>query len=153
MFSKQEATQLRKEFWTVFGQYMSPITSSEGERVNWINYKTGLKGLQFKMDAGQTTASIGIILTQPDIIQQQLIFEQLKQSKIILHKALQEEWTWLLHTRDEQQKIVSKIYTEKAGVSIFRKEDWPELISFFKPRMIALDEAWNKIKYGFAEWQ
>jgi hypothetical protein len=70
-----------------------------------------------------------------------------------LHKALQEEWTWLLHTRDEQQKIVSKIYTEKAGVSIFRKEDWPELISFFKPRMIALDEAWNKIKYGFAEWQ
>ena len=153
MFSKQEAAQLRKEFWTVFGQYMSPIHSSEGEKINWINYKTGIKGLQFKMEAGQTMASIGIVFTQPDKIQQQLIFEQLMQSKNILHKILQEEWTWLLHTRDEQKKIVSKIYTAKTGVSTLKKEDWPELISFFKPRMIALDEFWNKVKYGFAEWQ
>ena len=51
MFSKQHASQLRKEFWTVFGQYMSPINSYEGEKINWINYKTGVKGLQFKMHA------------------------------------------------------------------------------------------------------
>lgn len=153
MFSKQEAAQLRKEFWTVFGHYMSPIHSSEGEKINWINYKTGIKGLQFKMEATQNIASVSIVLNQPDKMQQQFIFEQLMQSKTILHKSLHEEWTWLLHTHDEHTKIISKIYTERKGVSVVKKEDWPELISFFKPRMVALDEFWNKVKYGFAEWQ
>jgi hypothetical protein len=50
MFSKQETAQLRKEFWTVFGQYMSPILSAAGEKISWINYKTGVKGVQFKME-------------------------------------------------------------------------------------------------------
>ena len=86
MFSKQEAAQLRKEFWTVFGQYMSPIHSSEGEKINWINYKTGIKGLQFKMEATQNIASVSIVLNRPDKMQQQFIFEQLMQSKTILHK-------------------------------------------------------------------
>jgi hypothetical protein len=35
------------------------------------------------------------------------------------------------------------------GVSIFNKEDWPKLISFFKPRIVALDEFWNMVKYSF----
>ena len=30
MFSKQEASQLRKEFWTAFGQYMKPVLSADG---------------------------------------------------------------------------------------------------------------------------
>jgi len=56
MFSKKEASQLRKKFWMIFGQYMSPVLSSEGEKINWINYKTGVKGLQFKMNVVQDTA-------------------------------------------------------------------------------------------------
>ena len=41
MYTKQEAAQLRKEFWTAFGQYMKPVPTEDGEKVNWINYKTG----------------------------------------------------------------------------------------------------------------
>ena len=52
MYSKHEASQLRQEFWTPFGRYMQPVLSSEGERVNWINYKTGAKHIYFRMDAG-----------------------------------------------------------------------------------------------------
>ncbi|RYZ23162.1 MAG: DUF4268 domain-containing protein, partial [Chitinophagaceae bacterium] len=32
---------------------------------------------------------------------------------------------------------------------IFRREDWPELISFFKPRIVALDAFWSEAKYFF----
>ncbi len=45
MFSKQEASQLRKDFWTAFGLYMRPIPSAEGDKINWINYKTGEKDI------------------------------------------------------------------------------------------------------------
>ena len=153
MFSKQEAAQLRKEFWTVFGQYMSPISSSEGEKINWINYKTGVKGVQFKMEANAGGAFIAIELIQSDKGKQQFFFEQLIQQKNIFQNILQEEWTWLLHTHDEYGKMISRIYKEKKKVTILKKEDWPTLISFFKPRIIRLDEFWNSVKYGFEKWQ
>jgi hypothetical protein len=152
MFSKQEAAQLRKEFWTALRQYLSPIPSSEGEKINWINYKTGVKGLQFKMDADREKAFIGIVITQPDLIKQQELFDQLEEVKNILHSELQEEWTWLSQVYEEG-KPTSKIYSEKTGVNVLKKEDWPELISFFKPRIIALDRFWNTVKYGFEGWQ
>jgi hypothetical protein len=152
MFSKQEATQLRKEFWTVFGQYLFPILSSEAEKINWINYKTGVKGVQFKMDADREKAFIGIVITQPDKEKQKEIFNQLLEVKNILLSELQEEWTWLSQAYAEG-KLISKVFTEKTSVNILKKEDWPELISFFKPRILALDRFWNTVKYGFEGWQ
>ena len=153
MFSKKEASQLRKKFWMIFGQYMSPILSSEGEKINWINYKTGVKGLQFKMNVVQDTAFISIEINHPDIAEQKIIFEKLLQLKHILNNSQNEKWNWLLHTPDENGKLVSKVYKERKGINIMRKEDWPALISFFKPRMMALDGFWNSVKYGFEEWQ
>jgi hypothetical protein len=38
-------------------------------------------------------------------------------------------------------------------VSILQKNDWPALISFFKTRIIALDEFWSSVKYDFEGWQ
>jgi hypothetical protein len=104
------------------------------------------------MDANRKKAFIGIAITQPDLIKQQELFDQLQEVKNILHSELQEEWTWLPQVYEEE-KFTSKIYTEKTGVNVLKKEDWPELISFFKPRIIALDRFWNTVKYGFEEWQ
>ncbi|HWJ29565.1 MAG TPA: DUF4268 domain-containing protein [Flavisolibacter sp.] len=149
MYSRQEASQLRQEFWTTFGQYMSPVLSSEGEKVNWVNYKTGEKDIYFRMYADNKKVSIGIELTHKDIQIQHLYFEQFKELKQIMSGILGEEWTWLLHTHDENGKMISKIYTEEKNVSIFDKNSWPALISFLKPRIIALDEFWNNVKYAF----
>jgi hypothetical protein len=46
---------------------------------------------------------------------------------------------------------VSRIYKEITGVSVFNKDHWPDLISFFKPRIIALDSFWENAKYGFED--
>lgn len=143
MYSREEASQLRQAFWTAFGQYMSPQLSSQGLRVNWINYKTGLKDVYFRMDAGKKNASIGITLAHPDAGIQELFFEQFLELKNLLNSYLQEEWEWVLHTSDENGKTISRIYTEIVGVSVFNKNDWPALITFFKPRITALDEFWN----------
>lgn len=149
MYSRQEASQLRQEFWTSFGLYMTPVLSAEGEKINWINYKTGEKEIYFKMHADNKKASIGIELTHKEAGIQQLYFEQFLELKKLLEEAIGEEWTWQLHTLNEQGKPVSKVFTEIGPVSIFKKEDWPALISFFKPRMMALDEFWSSAKYGF----
>ena len=140
---------MRQEFWTTFGQYMSPILSAEGERVNWINYKTGEKNISFKMHADNKKAMIGIELTHKDRDIQQIYFEQFLQFKSLFDNSVNEDWHWQLHGCHDHGKIISRIYKEKQGASIFEKQDWPELISFFKPRIIALDEFWSSIKYAF----
>jgi len=149
MYSKDEASQLKQAFWATFGQYIAPQLSAEGLRVNWVNYKTGLKHVFFKMDADKRGAAISIELAHPDTGIQELFFEQFREFKNILHQTLDEEWHWELHHREVNGKVISRIYKQVDGVSIFNKNDWPELISFFKPRIIALDEFWNNVKDGF----
>ena len=149
MYSKQESALLIQQFWTSLGQYMSPVPSSEGIKINWINYKTGIKDIQFKMEAGNNAATIAILITHTDTARQKLVFNLFKQLQSALHAALQEEWRWEETIPDENGKTISRIYTSVNGVSIYRKEDWPVMISFLKPRMIALDAFWNEVKFGF----
>lgn len=149
MYSRQEASQLRQEFWTTFGQYMNPILSTEGEKINWLNYKTGEKNISFRMHADNKKAIIAIELNHKDKDIQQIYFEQFHQFKNLFEDAVNEEWNWQLHWFDEHGKLISRIYKETTGLSIFQKQDWPDLISFFKLRIIALDEFWSQVKYAF----
>jgi hypothetical protein len=151
MYSKQQASQLRQEFWTVFGRYMQPVLSSGGEKVNWVNYKTGAKNIYFRMQAGKG-ASIAIELTHPAEALRLEYYEKFRQLRTILNSELDEEWIWKEHEMDENGRIISRIYTELDNVNIFNKEDWPALVSFFKPRIIGLDAFWNHVKHGFDVW-
>ncbi|GAB3815750.1 hypothetical protein GCM10028895_10250 [Pontibacter rugosus] len=149
MYTREQASQLRQEFWTTFGQYLTPLLSAEGLRVNWINYKTGAKSVHFRMNADKKSGNIAIELTHADVELQELIFEQLVAHKSMLEEALGEEWEWELHATDENGRIISRVYKEIAPANVFNKEDWPKLISFFKPRIIALDEFWSNARYSF----
>jgi hypothetical protein len=151
MYTREEASYLRQAFWTTFGQYIAPHLSSEGLKVNWINYKTGVKNVFFRMDADNNRGYIGIELTHTDPEIQQMYFEQFELLKEILHETLAEEWIWKLHTEDEHGKIISRIYKEIEEVSIFNRNHWSDLISFFKPRIISLDQFWEGAKYSFDE--
>jgi hypothetical protein len=149
MYSRQEASQLKKEFWTAFGQYMQPILSADGEKVNWINYKTGEKDIYFRMDADNKKATIAIELSHKDAGLRPLYFDQFKELKHLLKAELNEEWIWQENAVDQYGKQSSRIYTELSGINLFNKADWPQLISFFKPRLIALDAFWSNVKYQF----
>lgn len=149
MYTRQEASRLRESFWATFGQYMAPLPSAEGTKINWINYKTGEPQIAFRMEAGSSHAFIGIVLSHPDPGIRHLYFEQFLQLKHLLRDALQEEWTWEQEHAGAHGKPESGIYTELPSVSVFRQDDWPALISFFKPRIMALDAFWSTAKYAF----
>ncbi|MEJ8803814.1 DUF4268 domain-containing protein [Pontibacter sp. H249] len=151
MYSREQASQLRQSFWTAFGQYIAPHPSADGYKINWSNYKTGLKHVYFRMQADKRSASIAIELTHPDPEIQELFFEQFEELKNLLHEYVGEPWEWDLHTTNSEGRTISRIYKELPDVSVFNQNDWPALISFFKPRIIALDEFWSGAKYSFDE--
>ena len=134
---------------------MAPVQSADGGPVSWVNYKTGVKSVAFKLHADNRRASIAIELTQPDAGVRELFFEQFLALRNLLHETLGEDWTWEAEAVNEHGQPLARIYKELAPANVFNRDDWPALISFFKPRLIALDEFWSGAQYAFdglREW-
>jgi hypothetical protein len=149
MYTRNEASAIRKKFWTSFGQYMRPISGASGETINWLNYKTGIRHLYFRMDADNKRATIAIELRQPDTELRRQYYNQLLQFKPVLEENTGEQWTWQPDTIDEDGAILSRIGTVLENVNVMKESDWPAIIAFLKPRIIALDEFWEMIKDSF----
>jgi hypothetical protein len=128
---------------------MMPVLSSEGEKINWINYRTGEKDIAFRMDADNRKAFISIELCHRDQSLRQLYFEQFLQFRSLLENTTGEKWNWQPDSQDLNGRACSVIFTQLEAVSIFNRDDWPALISFFKPRIIALDSFWTEARYTF----
>lgn len=151
MYTRSEASKIRTEFWISFGQYMKPVPNAQGRRTNWPNYRTGVKDIYFRMKAERDFTSVGIELGHSDTELQELFFDQFDQLKKILLASVGEEWDWKLHAKNEFGQTVTRIEKVLHGVNVMERADWPTIISFLKPRIIALDEFWDQVKPGFEE--
>lgn len=149
MYSKHEISQIRQEFWTVFGQYMAPVPSAEGEKINWINYKTGIPHLFFRMNADKENAYIGIEILQNISAQNPKFYQQFLLLKPMIQDQMDENWIWEEAFENETNQALSRIYTQLKPANIFNEADWPAIISFLKPRIIALDHFWYHHKMIF----
>ena len=149
MYSKSEASNLKKEFWTTFGMYMKPVKNAEQLTINWVNYKTGIRHIYFRMDATKREATIAIEIKHPDAAGRVLAYERLESLKSYLEQFLAESWIWQPEFYDEDGSSASRIFTQLEGVSVFNREHWPAIISFLKERIIQLDLFWNDVKTQF----
>lgn len=152
MYSKQQASALRQAFYTAFGTYMAPILSADEEPQNWINYKTGVKQILIRMDTPNRGASVGFVLTHPDSLLRLQVFDQLQQLQGILNETTGfADWIWEPTTYNQTGQEISRVYVSIERASVLNKADWPELISFFKARLIALDQFWRLVKFQFED--
>jgi Domain of unknown function (DUF4268) len=152
MYTKQEASAIKRKFWTTLGLYMKPVPSAWHEKVNWLNYKTGIKDVYFRMHADNKVARISIELTHGDSMIRQIFFDHFTAMKGMLHAELEEEWDWIPEAIDEWGKPVSLIQTELPGINVMNEKTWPDIIAFFKPRLIALDSFWGDVKDSMEGW-
>lgn len=151
MYTRAEISQIKQAFWTAFGRYMQPVLSTDGLPVSWLNYKTGISGISFKMDADRDHAIIMIQLSNNNATIQQTHYDQLVQLKGMLQEALEEDdWEWKTTTGPSGKKI-STISKTLQGVNVLRQTDWADIISFLKPRIIALDAFWSMAKPVFEQ--
>ncbi len=148
MYSKKEESFLREEFWTTFGKYISPVPSAEGCKINWVNYKTGIRFIKLKMEVKGESAYIGFEISHNKIIVQDSFFDHFKLLQVEFEKILMEKWAWEKNIEIENNKI-SRIYFLLNAVDIYNKDDWPQIISFLKKRILLLDIFWCQHKEIF----
>ncbi len=149
MYSKAQASTLRQQFWTKFGQYMKPVPGAGGKPVNWLNYKTGKRYISFHMDAGKEQAFIAIEIKHSSKTEREICYQQFAALKTWMESETGFKWQW------EKEKItgsgapVSSIGQTLAGVNVLNENDWPAIIAFLKPRIMALDNFWALVNEGF----
>lgn len=154
MFTKEEASLIKETFWKTFGQYMSYIPSADGRpRINWINYKTGVRSIQFRMFADKKDAYISLTIFHKDAGMQTLLWEQLVQLEKIIKAQINSDWQWLPYYENENGQLVCGLFLFLSPANIFDQKQWPTLISFFKHNMLLLDHVWESIQFAFDDFK
>ena len=149
MYSKEKISKQRKKFWTIAGQYMKPVPGANGEKVNWLNYNTGIRNIFFRMDADEQKASAGIEIWHKSGADRIYYYNQFAALKNLLQQATPYEWNWQPAVADENGQLISRISQVLENVNVLNEADWPAIITFLKTRMMALDAFWEMVKEGF----
>jgi hypothetical protein len=149
MYTAEQVSKIKEEFWLKLGKYLAPVPGANGEKLSWINYKTGIKDVHFKMNATRDGAGISIEIIQKDPATAERIYRQFELLRPDFENAMGESWEWQPYVVNEHQKPLARIGLQLNDVNVLRQEDWPIIISFLKPRIMLLDQFWNNNKMIF----
>lgn len=129
MFSKQEAQQLKREFWIDF---------AEKYPRKWLLYDTKIKDFSFKFHADNKKAEVMIAIEHRDDEKRHAYFYKMLSLRSIL---LEEYLPDAVFEKDFylENKVVSKIWVEKTGLSINNKNSWDAIFDFFNEKMSAFE--------------
>ncbi len=134
--------KIKEEFWTKFGQFMALHPSRSGERVGWLNYKTGIRHLHTRIVVEADRAYFGIEFSDPDPRNRLKLYHQLISDIELLVACSSNSW---LSSPEYPSgyKTVCAVYQEITGVNVFIRSDWPAIISFLKPLLLCFDSFWT----------
>jgi hypothetical protein len=149
MYSKEEASAVRQRFWTTFGKYMQVVPSMSDEKVNWVNYKTGVKDIFFKLEADNTCATVAIIFNNANMDERDNAFSIFKNLHHQFINIAGADWVLEENVTNEFGKQFHSVKAVLPNIKVFRETDWPQIISFLKTNIIKLDEFWANFKPAF----
>lgn len=138
MFSKQEAQQLRKEFWIAFGKSFPR---------KWILYDTKVKDFSFKFNANPKNAEVSLDIEMKDELFRNAYYNKIWSLEDLLKEEIgdfQKEEFYPL----ENGKIIARIWVMIENVSIYRKENWQEIFEFFIEKM----EGFERFYYEYEDF-
>ena len=130
MFSKEEALQIKKDFWIKFAE--------EYPR-KWLLYNTKIKDVSFKFYVDNKKAQVLLDIESKDEEKRNIYFEKIESLKNILLEDYLDNVIFERNFFLENGKLVSRVWVEKLGISINNKNSWPEIFDFFAENMDAFE--------------
>lgn len=130
MYSKEEAQQLKREFW---------ITFAEKYPRKWLLYDTKIKDFSFKFYVDNKKAQVLIDIEPRNEEKRIAYFEKLEALKSILEDEYVADLVFEKNYYLENGKTISRIWVEKEGVSVSNRNYWDIIFDFFNEKMTALE--------------
>ena len=130
MFSKEEALQIKKDFWIAFAE--------EYPR-KWLLYNTKIKDVTFKFYVDNKKAQVLLDIEPKDEEKRKIYYEKVESLKTILLEDYLDDVIFERNFYLETGKVISRVWVEKTGISINNKNTWPEVFEFFVEKMDAFE--------------
>ena len=142
MFSREEKKSLNTAFFNQFVRHMSRHHSKGGGGGRWESYKTGVKGLYFRMlTAPVVGMAIDIQQKDPEI--RALLYDQF----VELRRLLEAEWGDGVNYEQshylESGLEVSRISITLENAYFYDKDQWTEILNWFETNLLGLDAFWD----------
>ncbi len=130
MFSKAEARQIKKDFWTAF---------ADAYPRKWLLYDTKIKDVSFKFYVDNKKAAVLLDIEPKEEDKRTIYFEKIESLKNILHEEFLPDAVLEKDFYLETGKIISRVWIEKSGISLYNKNTWQEIFDFFYEKMDAFE--------------
>ena len=137
MFSKEEALQIKKDFWIAFAE--------EYPR-KWLLYNTKIKDVTFKFYVDNKKAQVLLDIEPKDEEKRKIYYEKVESLKTILLEDYLDDVIFERNFYLETGKVISRVWIEKTGISINNKNTWPEVFDFLPKKWMLLSAFSMKMK-------
>lgn len=130
MFSKAEAQQMKKDFWTAF---------AEAYPRKWLLYNTRIKDVTFKFYVDNKKAQVMMDIEPKEDDKRIIYFEKMESLKTILLEEFLPDAVFEKDFHLENGKIISRIWVEQTGISLYNMASWAMIFRFFNISMDAFE--------------
>lgn len=127
MFSKEEALQIKKDFWIGF---------AEAYPRKWILHNTKVKDVSFKFYVDNKTAQVALEIEPKDEEKRKIYFEKMESLKSILIDEYLKEVIFERNYYLPNGKLISRVWVEiDKKISVNNKATWQDIYDFFAENM------------------
>lgn len=130
MFSKAEAQQMKKDFWTAF---------AEAYPRKWLLYNTRIKDVTFKFYVDNKRAQVMMDIEPKEDDKRIIYFEKMESLKTILLEEFLPDAIFEKDFQLENGKMISRIWVEQTGISLYNMASWAMIFRFFNISMDAFE--------------
>jgi hypothetical protein len=146
MLGREEQKLRNSLFWEGFRNYIKKIPSSNGRRMNWLNYPSDVKGVYIRLQCDHFGARLCMDFQQKDPGIRAILWEQMTELKKLLEEAMKYPTQWDSECVSPEGFAFGRIHWDLEGKSFYKDEDWPEIYSFLCDRLVEFDEFYQEFK-------
>ena len=146
MFSKEESRQLNLAFWNDFQDYISKNRSSNGRKINWLNYPSDIKSIFIRLEVDSKGARLCFDLQSKDDDIRALLFEQMSELKVVLEDITIEKPTWIENHYYLNKQYISRIVWENNLLNFYKSEHRDLIYTFLAERLLKFDLFYQEYK-------
>lgn len=139
MFSKQEAQQIKKEFWMAFGKSFPR---------KWLLYNTKIKDFSFKFSVDNKKAEVSVDIEMKDELYRNAYYEKIWSLEDILRDDYIGDFQKDEYYVNASGKTLARYWVELHQVSVYNKETWRDIFEFFVEKM----DAFERFYYDFEDF-
>ncbi|MFT3737238.1 MAG: DUF4268 domain-containing protein [Breznakibacter sp.] len=144
MFTKEEAKELRLEFWRKLENRTRRLPGQKGLPKKWILNNTGIRGIDLRFDVNREQAMVALEINHRDEDRRLKLYAKLDACKAIFEDAYGKPLIWDL-TYEKENNHVCRVYT-CMDADIYKQDKWPEVFRFLIDHMMCMEKAFLEVK-------